>query len=123
MVALNWARIKADSGMVMGSLSILPEMLLPQLGCAEVKDGVGMVAALATLVTSLRPGRNSINIQWDTVRKMRTWISNAHDAGREYSCETVVGLDRTKQYITSSHTFGKWYSCFMRSAQLRMGMI
>jgi hypothetical protein len=55
--------------------------------------------------------------------KMRTWISKAHDVGGEYSCKTIVGLDRTKQYVTSSHTFGKWFSCFMRGTQLRMGMI
>ncbi len=83
-VALNWSRIKANYSMVMGSLSVLPETLLPQLGCTEVKDRVGMAAALATLVTSLHAGRNSANIQWDTMRKTRTWVSNVHDAGREY---------------------------------------
>jgi len=57
---------------------------------AELRDRVGMGAALATLVTSLRAGRNSTNIQVDTMRKTRTWISNAHDAGQEYSCESVV---------------------------------
>jgi hypothetical protein len=54
---------------------------------------------------------------------MQTWISNAHNAGREYSCKMVIGLDRTKQYVTSCHTFGKWFSRFMRGACLRMGMI
>jgi hypothetical protein len=117
------SRIKADYGMVMGSLSVLPEMLLPQLGCTKVKDRVGMAAALTTLVMSLRAGRNSANIQWDTKRKTRTWVSNVHNAGQEYSCEMVVGLDRTKQYVTSSHTFGKWFSHFMHGARLRMGMI
>jgi hypothetical protein len=75
------------------------------------------------LVTSLCPGRNSTIIQWDTMRETKIWISNAHDAGREYLCETVMGLDRTKQYVTSSHTFGKWFSHFMQGARLRMGMI
>jgi hypothetical protein len=106
-VASNWARVKADYQMVVGNISVLLKTPLPCLGCAEVKDRVGIAAALATSVMSLRPGRNSVNIQWDTMRKTRTWISNAHDAGREYSCETIVGLDRTKQYVTSSHTFGK----------------
>jgi hypothetical protein len=82
-----------------------------------------MGAALATLVMSLRAGRNSTNIQVDTMQKTRTWISNAHDAGQEYSCESVVGLDRAKQYVTSCHTFGKWYGRFMRGARLRMGMV
>jgi hypothetical protein len=34
-----------------------------------------------------------------------------------------VGLDRAKQYVTSSHTFGKWYGRFMTGARLRMEMI
>jgi hypothetical protein len=102
--------------MVMNNLSMLLETLLPHLRNAELKDRVGMGATLATLVTSLRAGRNSTNIQWDTMRKTRTWISNAHDAGQEYSCKLVVDLDRAKQYVTSSHTFGKWYGRFMRGA-------
>ena len=122
-VSSNWSRTKADYQMVMNNLSVSPETLLPHLGNAELRDRVGMGAALATLVTSLRAGRNSTNIQVDTMRKTRTWISNAHDAGQEYSCESVVGLDRAKQYVTSCHTFGKWYGRFMRGARLRMGMV
>ena len=62
-VATNWVRAKADYDMTMRHLSVLPESLLPQLGSVEVRDQVGMAEALATLVTSLRPGRNSTNIQ------------------------------------------------------------
>ena len=109
MVSSNWARIKADYSMVVGSLSVQPELLLPQLGSNEVKDRVEMAAALAFLITSLRQGRHSSNIQWDTMRKTRTWVSNVHNARWEYSYKTVVGLERAKQYVTSSHTFGKWY--------------
>jgi hypothetical protein len=122
-VATNWARAKADYDMTMRHLSVLPESLLPQLGSAEVRDQVGMAEALTTLVTSLHPGRNATNIQWDTMRKTRTWLSNAHDAGSAYTCETVVGLDRAKQYVTSGHTSGKWFGRFMRGARLRMGMM
>jgi hypothetical protein len=118
-VATNWARAKADYDMTMSHLSVLSESLLPQLGSAEVRDQVGMAEALTTLVTSLCPGRNSTNIQWDTMWKTRAWLSNAHDAGREYTCETVVGMDRAKQYVTSGHTSGKWFGRFMRGARLR----
>ena len=57
------------------------------------------------------------------MRKTQTWYGNAFDAGREYACDTVVGLDQKKQYLSHSHTFGKWFSRFMRGARLRMGMI
>jgi hypothetical protein len=62
-VASNWSRAKADYQMVVNSLSVLPETLLPQLGCLVLKDRLGMMAAIATLATSLCPGRNSMNIQ------------------------------------------------------------
>lgn len=57
------------------------------------------------------------------MRKTQTWLSNAHDAGREYLCETVLGFDNAKQYVTSGKTDGKWFERFMRGAQLRMGMV
>ena len=57
------------------------------------------------------------------MRKTPTWYGNAFDAGSEYTCDTVVGLDQKKQYLSSSHTFGKWFSRFMRGARLRMGMV
>jgi len=28
--------------------------------------------------------------------------------------DTMVGLDQKKQYLSSSHTFGKWFSRFMK---------
>ena len=122
-VATNWARAKADYAMAMRQLSILPERLLPQLGSAVVEDIVGMSEALVMLATSLRTGRNSTHIQWDTMHKTRTWLNNAHEAGREYSYKTVVGLDRAKQYITTGHTSGKWFGWFMKGVRMRMGMI
>ena len=71
----------------------------------------------------MRYGRNSKHIQYDTMRKMQTWLNNVHDAGKEYSCKTAVGLDRAKQYITIGHTSGKWFERFMRGSHMTMGMI
>ncbi len=51
------------------------------------------------------------------------WLSNAHDGGREYSCESVLGFDNTKQYITNGKTDGRWFDRVMRGARLRMGMV
>ena len=64
-----------------------------------------------------------MHIQWDTVHKTRTWLNNVHDAGFEYSCEMVVGLDCTKQYVTNGHTSGKWFGRFMKGARMQMCMI
>jgi len=122
-VASNWSRTKDDYQMMINNLSVRLETLLPQLGCPELKDRVGVTAAIATLAASLCPGRNSTNIQWDAMQKTQTWISNIHDTGRGYSCKTIIGLDRIKQYLLSCPTFGKWFSRFIHGAQLRMGMI
>ena len=62
-VSTNWSRAKADYEVTMRYLSIRPETLLPQLGSETLRDRVGMAEALATLTTSLRPDRNSANIQ------------------------------------------------------------
>jgi hypothetical protein len=53
--------------MVMRQLSVLPERLFPRLGSEEVCDRVGMSEALVTIATSLRYGRNSKHIQYDTM--------------------------------------------------------
>jgi hypothetical protein len=79
--------------------------------------------ALATVLASLRPGKNASTVQFDTIRKTQTWYGNAYNAGKKFSCETVVGLDQKKQYVSTSHTFGKWFARFMRGARLQMGMV
>jgi hypothetical protein len=53
----------------------------------------------------------------------RTWLNNAHDVGQEYSCETMVGLDWARQYVTIGHTSGKWCGPFMKGAHMMMRMI
>ncbi len=86
-------------------------------------DRVAMEVVILTVVTLLWTGINSSNIHYDTMRKTPTWYGNVFDAGSEYTCHTVVGLDQKKQYLSSSHTFGKWFSRFLRGACLRMGMV
>ncbi len=34
-----------------------------------------------------------------------------------------MGLDQKKQYVSTGHTFGKWFARFMQGACLRMGMV
>ncbi len=82
-----------------------------------------MGVALTTVLASLRPDKHSSNVQFDTIQKTQTWYANAYNAGENFSCETVVGLDQKKQYVSTSHTFGKWFTRFMRGARLRMGMV
>ncbi len=84
---------------------------------------MGLGVALTTVLASLRPGKNAANVQFDTIRKTQTWYANAYDTGDNFSCETVVGLDQKKKYVSTGHTFGKWFAHFMWGARLRMGMV
>ncbi len=109
--------------MAMDNLSLDYRTILPILGNPRVGDRVGLGVALTTVLGSLRQGKNAAKVQFDTIRKTQTWFVNAYDAEENYSCETVVGLDQKKQYLSTGHTFGKWFSRFMRGARLRMGMV
>ena len=121
-VALNWSRSKRDYNMTVDNLSLDYCTILPVLGNPRVGDRVGLGVSLTTVLASLRQGRSSTNVQFDTIRKTQTWYSNAYDAGENFSSETVVGQDQKKQYLLTGHTFGKWFARFMRGAQLRRGM-
>ncbi len=123
MVASNWSRSKRDYDMAVNNLSLDYKTILPVLGNPAVGDRVGLGIALTTVLTSLRPGKHTSNVQFDTIRKTQTWYANAYDAGENYSCETVVGLDQKKQYGSTGHTFGKWFARFMRGVRLCMGMV
>ncbi len=86
-------------------------------------DHVGLGVALTTVLALLCPGKNSSNVQFDTIQKTQTWYANAYNAGENFSCKTVAGLDQKKQYISTGHTFGKWFAGFMRGVRLRMGLV
>ena len=109
--------------MAVTSLSLGYHTILPVLGNPLVRDRVGLGVALTTVLASLRPGKNGPHVQFDTIQKTQTWYANASEAGENFSCKTVVGLDQKKQYVSMRHTFGKWFSHFMWGARLRMGMV
>ena len=98
-VAGNWARGRRDYLTAVTHLSLRTKSLLPLLGNPTVTDRLGMGVAILTVVTSLRAGQNSATIQYDTMRKTQTWYGNAFDAGKEYTCDTVVGLDRPEETV------------------------
>jgi hypothetical protein len=122
-VSSNWSRSKRDVDMALNHLSLDHRTLLPVLGNPLVEDRVGLGVAMITVLASLRPGKNTATVQFDTIRKTQAWYANAYDAGENFSCDTVVGLDQKKQYVSTGHTFGKWFARFMRGARLRMGMV
>ena len=95
---------------------------LPVMGNPRMADRVGMKAAVMTLVSSLRKGRYTKNLQWDSMRKTPTWYGSLYDAGSGYVNESVIGREDKKQYVSDAPTGGKWFARFMRGAKLRMGV-
>ncbi len=122
-VASNWSQSKRDFNMVVSNSSLNYRTILPMLGNPTVEDQVRLDVALTIVLASLRPGKNAAYVQFDTIRKTQTWYANSYDAGENFSCKSVVGLDQKKRYVLMGHTFGKWFSHFMRGARLRMGMV
>jgi hypothetical protein len=122
-VTSNWSRSKRDFDMALNHLSFDHRTILPVLGNPMVEDRVGLCMALTTVLASLRPGKNAAMVQFDTIQKTQTWYANAYNAGENFSCETLVGLDQKKQYVSTGHTYGKWFARFLRGARLRMEMV
>jgi hypothetical protein len=122
-VGPNWSQSKRDFDMAIGHLSINYRTILPILGNQVVEDWVGLGMALMTVLASLQPGKNALTVQFDTIQKTQRWYANAYNAREKFSCETIVGVDQKKQYLSTGHTFGKWLAQFMRGACLRMGMV
>ena len=81
-VSGNFHRLQQDYIDSIEVFSIKKSM--PVIGTNEVKDRVGMGITLMTLNSSLRIGGYLDTIQWDTMRNIPTWWTNAFEAGKEY---------------------------------------
>ena len=80
-----------------------------------------MALALTVLRASLNEGRYCDNIQFDTVRKTRTWISNVFNASADYDGSPCNGEDG--RFVSVSPTGKEWFRRFVRGMQLRMGVV
>ena len=121
-VRANLSRMRKD---YFECISVFPfPPPFPDMANHELKDRVGMREALYILQASRRAGRNDTsNVQFDTVRKTTTWISNLHDAGANYSNQSIGGGSTEKLLVSSSAVGGKWHSRFMHGVKLRMGVV
>ena len=122
-VQANLSRARRDHSDAMSRCSIERDEL-PYLPNHSLEDRVGMRYAVQVLHTSLRPGVYAENIQFETLRKTETWVSNMHDAGAAYSTARARDGDaRDNDYRSTSPTRGRWFRRFMRGVKLRMGQI
>eukprot|EP00956_Cyclotella_meneghiniana_P033565 scaffold97111_cov73-Cyclotella_meneghiniana.AAC.1 len=90
-----------------------PQMV-PLMGCPHLEDRVGMAPAILSLVASLRKGLYADHLQWASIRKTRSWYSNAYKAGAGYQNNTVYSRTGQSMVATTCPTDGPWFTNFMR---------
>jgi len=117
----NLRRMRLDYTDASAALSVMNP--LPRLGNSAMVDRVGMGMAIYTLHSSLRQGKYTTNLQWDSMRKTPTWYANAFGAGSDYNTGSTLAKDEKKLFVTQCPTSGWWFSRFMRGAKLRMGVV
>lgn len=120
-VKSNLSRMRRDYLETMSTTSVVD--FLPELGNPLVRDRVGMKIALATLNASLRAGKNTENVQWDTVRQTPTWYRHMYDTGVNYGVSAVLGGATKKSLTSTCPTVGDWFEGFSRGCRTRMGVV
>ena len=85
---------------IMSSCSIKDP--LPVLGRNDIGDKVGMKAAVMTLNASLRKGRYTSNLQYDSMRRTQTWYTNAYEAGENAGTESIFVNDMKKLHASEA---------------------
>ena len=83
-------------------------ILLPR-GPFPLEDNWGMAEAICCLWRSLDPGKNTQRIQFDTVRKMRTFQANYAHAGYGGLGATFVGGDGASSRISYASTNSEFF--------------
>ena len=120
-VSSNLNRLRLDYWDSVASISMRNP--LPVLGRNDIGDKVGMKPAMMTLNASLREGRYTSNLQYDSMRRTQTWFGNAHEAGESAGTESIFASDMKKLHVTEVPTASRWFPRFMLGAKRRMGVI
>ncbi|KAL7576165.1 hypothetical protein ACA910_004820 [Epithemia clementina (nom. ined.)] len=99
----------------------IPNPLPPQGPC-PFGDIMGMGTACALLMKTLHAGRNSIQIQFETARKIHSAVSNfVHTTPYGAGASVVSNADRGSLFISGSATNSIWFRRFMAGCHQRMG--
>ena len=94
----------------------------PSRGPFPVRDADGMEVACNMLIRSLRPGRNAATVQFETIRKGRSMMSNYIHASAGGVGQVALSLgDRTGSVDSSSPTNSFWFRRFLSGCHRRMG--
>ena len=94
--------------------------LRPQ-GPYPMRDDWGVGAACGLVLRSCDEGKNSKNIQFSTVRKMRSFLSNYNHTRCGGSGYAFMSLDGTGSRLSYSPTNSLWFKRCMTGLHRRMG--
>ena len=122
-VTANLRRASRDTLDGATRTSMEGDEMLPMMGWRHLEDRVGMAPAILSLTASLRPGLYAGHLQYSSVRKTRSWYSNAHNAGAGYQRDTIYSHIGYRVTATTGPTDGPWFEKFMKGLKLRQGEI
>ena len=83
-------------------------VFLPR-GPFPMEDIYGAAEAIRILWRSLDPGRNTLRIQFDTVRKLRTAMSHYYHSGFNGIGDTFLSEDGTHSRDSNASTNSEWF--------------
>ena len=90
-------------------------------GPFPLRDSWGALVACTMLIRSLDEGRNSATVQFATVRRLRTAITNYGQTTPGASGPTTVAGDKQKQRFVNAPTTSLFFERFTQGCHNRMG--
>ena len=118
-VEKNWREVK---GLLETSATMGLDSPLPNRGPFAVGDDNGLNVACMMLMKTLRAGKNSTHIQFETARKVRSAVSNFfHTIPGGTGLATVGQGERGGLFFSASSTNSHWFRRFMTGCHRRMG--
>jgi hypothetical protein len=109
-----------QASQVASSLGIRNKLFRP-MGPFPLEDTFGMGAAIVMLQLSLKPGKYATHLQFGTVQKLRSALSNVYHALLEGQQATVMAKDTRKLVVMKCPTYGEFFERFMKGMHKRMG--
>jgi len=115
---LNIVRTMRDQFGVVGDARYFP----PQ-GPHPLEDTFGMFGACVMLEHSLNPGINETNVQFGTIRKTRSALTNYSNTTVAELRESVLvgGLKGTRFHFSGTPMYGLWFDRYKDGCHSRMG--
>lgn len=117
----NFNRLKRDWKEASENLSLGES--LPTLGNPWLEDRNGLSVALVMLQASLRPGKYSSYVQFDTVRKSRSCFTHAHHSAVHDAGSSLFVSDGKTMRTSTVPTRSRWFERFCLGMKRRMGVI